>query len=445
MLLELCKILESIRHSDLPELTVEKAKITILNFFGTGLAAADTAVTKAERAVWSKTDGGGACTILGHAGGASMLAAASVNALMGQTYLLEDCHEHTLSHPGVVAIPVALAVGQSVGANGRQIVDAVVAGYEAMGRIGAVLIAPGFPNYGLRPASTLAPFGGAAAAAMVLGLDAKGILAALSIVGNTASGVMEFVNSGAEDICLQNCFAAKNAVMAAMLAAEGVTGSSTILEGRFGLGRAMNRAELDWSPALSDGPGYMIDESFIKRFPGCGHVLATAQSAMALVAKHKIAPEDVDKVTVGVSKGATEFPGVDNQGPFSGTISAMMSHQFMTASALVFGEVSARTIDRFDDPEAAAIAGRVFVELDEQVDEAFPHKTGAKLCIRMKDGRELRDFQEDIKPLDNNEVIERFRSSAARYISEEKIEQIIGKTLNIESLGSIDELMALLA
>ena len=442
MLPELSRILASINYDDLPETTVEKAKTTILNFLGTGLAAADSPVVRSERKVWESLGDSGDCVVIGHSGRTSPLAAASLNALMGQTFLLEDCHEHTLSHPGVVAIPVALALGQSTGASGKRIIEAVAAGYEAMGRIGGVLIAPGFPEFGQRPASALAPFGGAAAAAKTIGLDAGGTCAALAIVGNTASGVMEFVNSGAEDICLQNSFAAKNSVIAAMLAEQGVKGSQTILEGRFGLGRAMNRTSLDWNTALQESHGhYMIDESFIKRFPGCGHVLATAQAAASLVRNGKIDPENVERVTVGVSKGATEFPGVDNQGPFSGTISAMMSHQFMVASVLVHGEVSARTIRMFDHPEVAGTARKIFVELDEQADRAFPQKTGARLTIRMRNGDVLSDFQEDIIPLDRNEVIDRFKTGAALYFSEERADEIIYKTLNIETLETIGNLV----
>ena len=445
MLLELGRLLGAIRYDELPGLTVDKAKDTILNFLATGLAAAGSPLVSAEKGVWELAGGCGDCVIIGHSGRVTPIAAASVNALMGQIYLLEDCHEHTLSHPGVVAIPVALALGQGANASGKNVVEAVVAGYEAIGRIGTVLIAPGFPSFGQRPASTLAPFGGAAAAALVLGLDGKGISNALAISANTASGVMEFVNSGADDICLQNCFAAKNSVMATMLAAKGIAGSMSILDGQFGLGKAMNRSDLDWSAIVADTPGhYQIDESFIKRFPGCGHVLATAQAATALVAKKKIAPENIESVSLGVSQRAKDFPGVDNVGPFSGTISAMMSHQFMVASVFVHGEVSARTVDMYDHPGVADVAKRISVELDEEVDRAFPQKTGAKLKMRLKSGEELSEFVEDISPLKRDEVIARFRGSADQYFPGSRIDEIIDKTMNIELLGSVNELMVLL-
>ena len=199
------------------------------------------------------------------------MAAASINALMGQIYLLEDCHEQTLSHPGVAVIPVVMALGASLNIYGRQIIEAIVAVMRAWDDRFRV-ITPGFPDFGLRPAIIMAPFGGAAAAAKVLGLTAEGISNALSIAGNSVSGVMEFVNSGTFDICIQNSFAATNSIMAAMLAAGGIAASPTILDGWFGLGRALNRKELDWKGALAEQPcQYMIDETFIKRF-GCGRL-----------------------------------------------------------------------------------------------------------------------------------------------------------------------------
>jgi 2-methylcitrate dehydratase PrpD len=444
MLQELGRRLESIRYDGLPEKTIEKAKITILNFFGGCFAGADAPLTKAEKAVWESQGCLGACVVIGNKGRMSPLAAASVNALMGQIFLLEDCHENTISHPGVVAIPVALTLGQNLNACGRQVIEGVVAGYESIGRIGAVLIAAGFPSFGLRPASTLAPFGGAAAAARLMGLTAEETCGALSIAGNTASGVMEFVNSGTVDICIQNCFAAKNSVMAAMLAARGITASPTILEGRFGLGRAMNQKELDWSPALAERPGYMIDESFIKRFPGCGHVLATAQAAASLVKRYRIDPEQIEKVIVGVSRRASDFPGVDNAGPYSGTISAMMSHQFMVASTLVHGEINVNTVKQFDHPGVANVAKKVIIEIDEAVDRAFPHKTGARLQVRLKNGEMLSDFQEDLNPLNRDDVIERFRSNAKGFFGDGRIDEIVDKTLNIDRLDSVSSLMNLL-
>ncbi len=445
LLLELGRRLEFIRYSRLPQKTVDKAKIAVLNFFGGCLAGARDSLVLAEKALWKSQNCGGDCVILGSRERMSPLAAASVNALMGQIFLLEDCHENTISHPGVVVIPIALALGQSLKTDGRRVIEAIVAGYEGLGRIGSVLIAPGFPDYGLRPASTMAPFGGAAAAAKMMNLPAEGFAGALSIAGNTASGVMEFVNAGTPDICIQNCFAAQNSMKAAMLAANGIEASPAILDGRFGLGRALNRRDLDWSRALEERPDFMIDESFIKRFPGCGHVLATAQASSSLVGRYKINPDAVEKVTVWVPRHRKEFPGVDNPGPYSGTISAMMSHQFMAASALVFGEISVSTVKKYHHPEITRMAQRVFIEIDEaSPDGEGGHEAGSRLELRLNNGETFTDFQEDQLPMNAEEVIVRFKKHAESFMKENQADEVVDKTLNLDSLESVGSLMNLL-
>jgi 2-methylcitrate dehydratase PrpD len=94
---------------------------------------------------------------------------------------------------------------------------------------------------------------------------------AQSIAANTASGVMEFVNTGTPDICIQNCFAAKNGMTAALMASNGIAAASSILEGRFGMGFAFLNEACDWSK-LAEDKDYIIDDTFIKVYPGCGHV-----------------------------------------------------------------------------------------------------------------------------------------------------------------------------
>jgi 2-methylcitrate dehydratase PrpD len=159
--------------------------------------------------------------------------------------------------------------------------------------------------------------------------------------------------------------------------------------------------------------------------------------------RHKIAPRTSRRHRRRI-EGGKEFPGVDNAGPYSGTISAMMSHQFLVASTFVHGEISVRTVKMFDHPEVADLARRVFVEVDGEVDRAAAHKTGARLTVRLKSGGTIVDYQEEIDPLGMDEVVARFKTHAEGYMEKSRAEEIIDKTLNIESLKTVDELMNLL-
>ncbi|MCL1828384.1 MAG: MmgE/PrpD family protein [Oscillospiraceae bacterium] len=443
MLLQLAERLEKITFDKLDKKTAKKTKIAIMNYIGGSLPGADAGVTAAEKAMWESFCTTGSCVVIGHRYRTSAPAAAAVNAAMGQVFLQEDCHEKTLSHPGVIVIPVALALGQAMRASGRKFIEAVVAGYEGQGRIGIGLIRPGFPQNGLRPASFVGPFGAASAAAKMLGLDAAGIRDAVSVAGNTAAGVMEFSISGTEDICIQNCYSAKNGMMAAIEAKHGLRGAPSILEGRFGLGIALNDVRCDWS-SLADDDDYVIDDTFIKIYPGCGHVLPTAQAAVALVKKHKIKAEDVKRVVVGTKPGGKAFPGCDNKGPFAGTISAMMSHQFMAASAIVTGNVDIAAIKRFADPEINALAERIFVEVDDEVTAAGHEKSGGRLTVEKNDGTVLTDYQEDTVPQSDEGVRQRLAVNGREYFSESRIEKIIDTVERLEELDDINDLADLL-
>ncbi|MDR2089057.1 MAG: MmgE/PrpD family protein [Clostridiales Family XIII bacterium] len=432
-----------IKFDELPQTTVEKTRLAILNFLGGSLPGADAELTLSEKRIWEEQGCAGTCTLIGHRGGMSPFAAAAVNAAMGQVFLQEDCHEKTLSHPGVAVIPVVLAMGQARKASGRAVMEAVVSGYEAQGRIGKCLIKPSFPKNGLRPASFLAPFGAAAGASRMLGLNAEGMMRALSIAANTASGVMEFVNAGTPDICIQNCFAAKNGMAAALMAANGLAGAPTIFEGRFGLGYALLNEAGDWAALTADG-GYEMDETLIKIHPGCGHVLPTAQAAETLMRRHKLNLRDVEKVTVGVSKGGGTFPGVDNRGPYLGSISAMMSHQFMVSAALIRGEVGIPAVKDFADPEINAFARKVFVVFDEEVErESQNHRVGARVTAVLKNGERISEYQKDTSWQTPEGVVARMRAFGRTYFSDARLERILAlsdRLPELDDIGALTEL-----
>ncbi len=90
--------------------------------------------------------------------------AALINGTAGHAIELDDAHDKSLSHPGCVVIPAALAVAEAEGATGADFLTAVVAGYEAQCRIGAAL-SSSLIKQGYHPTAQIGVFGAAAAAA----------------------------------------------------------------------------------------------------------------------------------------------------------------------------------------------------------------------------------------------------------------------------------------
>jgi 2-methylcitrate dehydratase PrpD len=440
-LYEFSKRIAELKYADIPAATVEKTRVAILNFLSGSLPGADSDLAYAEAAIWKEQNCSGNSVVIAHEGTTSALAAAAINAAMGQVFLQEDCHEHTISHPGVIVIPVALALGQSHHVSGEKLIEAVVCGYEVQGRIGKGLIRDGFPKNGLRPASILAPFGAAAAASKILGLDGEQTMNAISIAANAAGGMMEFSVTGTPEISIQNSNGAKNGMMAVLLASQGIKGAPTALDGRFGLGLALNNVACDWS-ALDESDTFEIDDTFVKIYPGCGHVLPTAQGIIDIVSSNQFDASDVKKVVVGASVNGGTFPGVDNPGPFHGTISAMMSHQYMVASAIIKGEVSIATIKQYDDEAINAFAPKVEITVDDEIETK--NIIGARVTVYLKDGRKFVSFQDDTIPQTLYGIEERTRIFAKPFFDDARVDEILAKSKLIPQLSDINELMVLL-
>src|SRR6266852_1325752 len=134
-------------------------------------------------------------------------------------------------------VPAVLALAESEHLTGQAALTALVAGYEAMIRIG--MAAPGrFHERGWHATAVCGAFGAALAAGKSVGLDASRLTAALGIAGSMASGVMEFLEDGSWVKRLHPGWAAQSGIQAAALAQEGFTGPATALEGRLGFYRA---------------------------------------------------------------------------------------------------------------------------------------------------------------------------------------------------------------
>ena len=267
-------------------------------------------------------------TLFGQAGRTAAAEAAFANGVAGHSLIREDMHVESGSHIGVVVLPAALAMAERVGAGGADVGCAVAAGYEVMARVGRALMRPGFVQF-FRPTGIAGPLGAAAATARVMGLDAEQTTNAISFAANFACGLNEWPRSGGEEIYFHAGMAARNGVLAAVLAAEGGCASETILDGPSAMLGAFG-ADGDAAHALVadlDRPREIL-AAFHKPAPACNYVQTPAQAALALVRHAGVAGRDIAAVTVRTFTAAIDYPGCNRQGPFQTVIQAKMSLQF---------------------------------------------------------------------------------------------------------------------
>ncbi|GAA2093722.1 MmgE/PrpD family protein [Brevibacterium salitolerans] len=156
--------------------------------------------------------------------------AAFVNGAYGHGFEYDDAHAPSLSHPGSCVIPAALALGEELDADMSQVLEDMVAGYEVYTRIGT-LAAPDILSRGFHPHAILSNFGAAAVVAKMRGFDLETTIHALAIAYSHASGATECTSSGGSIKRVHAGIGTRNGMLAAGMAAGGLTGPTAFLTG----------------------------------------------------------------------------------------------------------------------------------------------------------------------------------------------------------------------
>jgi 2-methylcitrate dehydratase PrpD len=312
--------------------------------------------------------------------------AAMVNAAASHVVEQDDVHNGSVFHPAAVVFPPALAVAQAIGASGREFLAAAVAGYEVGIRVGEFL---GRSHYRIfHTTATAGTLAAAAAAGRLLRLDAAQMLHAFGSAGTQAAGLWEFLRDAADSKQLHCAHAASAGLASAYLAQAGFTGARQILEGAQGLAAGMSS---DADPArLTAGLGsrWATAETSFKYHASCRHTHPSADALLLLMREHRLKPDDIAAITAQVHQGAIDVlgrvvvPGTVHQAKFSmGTVLALVAEH---------GYASLDEFDRhFLAPRIAVLRDKVTMQLDREVDTAYPQRWIGKVSVRTQDGRTL--------------------------------------------------------
>jgi 2-methylcitrate dehydratase PrpD len=195
--------------------------------------------------------------------------AAYLNACYGHGFEYDDVAGN--AHPGCCVVPVALAIGEEVGATLEQVVTALVAGYEVYVRIGRIG-SPDLLNNGWQPHAVLANFGAAAVAAKLYGFDVERAHHALAIAMSHASGTTEYTSTGGSIKRVHAGIGARNGIESAGLARAGITGPRRYLTGNKGFYRTFIRKAIghEARSEFAAGQPLQLRQLWIKAYCCCG-------------------------------------------------------------------------------------------------------------------------------------------------------------------------------
>jgi 2-methylcitrate dehydratase PrpD len=312
--------------------------------------------------------------------------AAMVNAASSHVVEQDDVHNGSVFHPAAVVFPPALAVAQSIGASGEDFITASVVGYEVGIRIGEFL---GRSHYKIfHTTGTAGTIASAVTVGRLLKLNPEQMLNAIGSAGTTTAGLWEFLRDAADSKQLHTAHAASAGMTAAYLAQDGFTGARRILEGTQGLAAGMS-TDADLAK-LTDrlGSRWALAETSFKFHASCRHTHPAADALQHAMKEHGLKASDIASVVTHVHQGAIDVlgPVVDpktvHQSKFSmGTVLALIA---LRNSADLAGFDQA-----LKDGAVTAFRDKVTMELDEEVDTAYPQRWIGKVTVKTTDGRTL--------------------------------------------------------
>jgi 2-methylcitrate dehydratase PrpD len=382
-------------------------------------------------------------TLIGHGGRVDPLLATFANATAGVALEVDEGSRLGGGHPAIHVIPAALAVAEDVGADGRRLLESIIAGYEVCSRLGGATT----PRANVHSHGTWGTIGTAVAAAKLAGLDATAVRAVINL-----SASMSPANTWSpalEGVTIRNAYPGRSGlegILAVDLYRAGFTGLpdapsdvyGTILADRFEPERAL------------DGLGgpLRIEQNYFKLYACCRYNHFALDAVLAMARAERLSHDQVARVVV------TTIPFGPRMAGFAPTsmLAAKFSIPHAVAAALVLGraDVSAFVEPALSDARVRALAVRVDVRVDPQMSPRRSDYPTAAVEIVLEDGRRLSgsttvvrgDFE---NPVPADEVIEKFRSLAAGPLGEERAREVVRLAEQVDTLKDVRDLTALLA
>jgi 2-methylcitrate dehydratase len=433
----------SVRYEDLPKEVITSAKRVLLDTLACAFGAVGSEPGRIAEQTIRKTFGEGeAAGIIGHPRRATVEGALFVNGVLVRSLDLNDTYIGTDPlHPSEV-LPTALALCEESGRGGRELIEAVVAGYEASMRVNDAI---SFMERGFHPLCA-ASYGVPLIAGKVWGLPRAAIANAVGISG--ARGFTSFVvNSGAISMMKAMGLAATavDGVFATRLAAQGFTGPSGTLEW---FSTKMSPQKSNISVDLEQAR-YRLPHVAIKRFPIQIELQAVTEAGTKLHPMIKDRMQEIQAITVETYPGI--IARVADAAKFQPQTKGTADHSLPVclAMALVDGDVTVRQFenDRWRAPEVMALVEKISVKPSEALMAKLPKGRGASVEITFVSGQPARETVEIAegdaqRPLSQASLERKFMNFAVPVVGSSAAERILSLVEDLDHVADVRQLMS---
>jgi 2-methylcitrate dehydratase PrpD len=411
-----------------------EAKRSLLNFFGCALGAANSEPIDTAVQIMRQFSGEAQASLIGRPERLDILAAGFINAASANLLDYDDTHLRTVIHPTAPVAPAVLALAEARGHSGAAVLHALILGIEVECRLGN-----GVPTHyarGWHITATCGVFGAAVASAKLLGLSPIQTANALGIAVSQSAGLVENLSTAAKNVGVGN--AARNGLLAALLAESGYEAAPAAIEGPLGWARACGDSP-DVSAMLGGlGSQWELLHNTYKPYPSGILFHAIADACLTLRRAHEFDPAEIESVTVSgdalmLARGDREVLNERD---------ARVSIHHAAAVALLFGAAGLReySSQMVTNEEVRVLRSRVRVKLASDLPRGAAHvemtlsggRTMSATILEARGGMK--------HPLSDADIEAKARALAAQWSDSDAIIDAIWK---LEAAADVRSLMAL--
>jgi len=435
-----------LKFEDIPREVRERAKALTLDFLGSAIRArrdaeSTPALFKTLEAL--ALDGPGDSTVFGDARAFTPTVAALLNGALGHSLDFDDTHADASLHPSAPVVPAAFAVGELVGASGRDVLTAIVAGYEVCCRLGIALDPTSHYARGFHPTATAGTFGAAAASAKLFGLPKERIVAAFGVAGSQAAGSLQFLVNGGWNKRYQVGASAMNGVIAATLARNDFVGATESIEGKHGFLVGYTDSAHPEKVTAGLGQVYETMNVGVKPYPSCRYTHAALDALIAMRREHNLTPGQIRRVEIGLHRNGITLTGdaATKRHPTS-VVGGQFSMFFTGAVALDQGRFGWDDYDRLGDAAIDELADKFDVVQDDRLEQGCKHPFGARVRITTEDGVHERihaDPSGEPNSFPDAQAMAQKFLTLARPVLNGRADQLADAILSLERFGRIDK------
>ena len=447
---ELASFVTSTRLEDLDESTVAAAKNVVLDTIGAMLAG--SRLPENTNFAWlactldrgSEGSDGGA-TLIGHGRKVQPLFAAMVNATAGVALEMDEGSRLGGGHPSIHVTPGALAVAEEQGRDGKALLESIIVGYEVTSRIGGATES----RADIHSHGTWGTIGTAAATARLLGFDPDETRTAMNMA--TSMSPANTWTPCLEGATVRNLYPGRSGFQGILAAHLTKCGFTAVADGPSDLyanvlGQGFDRE------AVVDGLGqrgsYRIQENYFKLHACCLYNHPALDAVQYLLRGEKIAASGIDSIRIEAPPIALIMadPEPENM------LSAKFSIPYAVAANIVRGttDITSFYAEPVSDPEIKALAQRVEVVADPEMNLRRYDYPASRVTISLKDGRVLQHsvtahHGDSRNPASQDELVGKFRFLTSEVLGEARMQQVIDTVSRLDSLDGVGELTGLLS